>query len=258
MWFPTVPDGQAYLKLISECHAQHADPSIQHSYSTQSPDILSLHQVDYGGGGEGKSRSSLHPDSPFEVSRRSKLSKDMPGPGSRRDKSMSNPSVSHLRPLCVPPAFETLRPLPPALPSTILSPLPTPAIAGTPHLPISLSTNPSSFQDHQSQGLTGDALSIDYPESQDPGDLHSQLSLSPGHKNSIEWAPSANSCTKCKSRWSTRLQNPIIRYGGQQEIPEHGVSALQETGHLRGSNVTPGSSGQSFDGFRLTPMRFQR
>lgn len=256
MWFLTVPDGQPYLKLIPECHALHAVPSIQHSYDTQLLGNLTLHQIG-AGGGEGKSASSIHPDSPFEVSRRSKVSKAMHKRGSCRDQAISKPSVLHLPPLRTPPAIETLRSLPPALPSTILRPLPTIAFAGMSHLPISPSTRPCAFQDQQSQGLTGNAMSIDYPESQDPGDLHSRISLSPAHKDSIERSPSANLCTEFNNQWPTRLQKPILRYEGQQEISRRGVPALQEIGHSRGFNSIPESYGQSFYGFRFTSIPFQ-
>ena len=147
---------------------------------------------------------------------------------------MSKPSISHL-PLRAPPALETLRPLPPALPSTILRPLPTIAFASTPRLPISLSTSPCSLQDQQSQGITSGAMSIDNPEG-----LHSQLPLSLAHTTSIEWGPSAKLCR------STHLHKPIMRYARQRAILEHGVPALQATGHSRTFNRTPESSGQSF------------
>jgi len=257
MWFPIAPDGQAYPNLIPECHARHADPSIQHSYDTQSLANLSLHQID-AGRGAGKCSSSIHPEPPFEESRRSKASKDMHKPGFSRDQAMSELPVPHLRPLRGPPAPETLKPLPPALPSTILRPPPTPAFAGMLHLPIYPSTSPSSFQGQPSQGLTGDAMSIDHPESQDPGDRHSQLSLSPAHKNSLERALSLNLSTEFKNLLPTRLHKPIIRDGRQQAVPGHGISALQETGHFRGFDRTPESPGQSFCGFHFTSMSFQR
>lgn len=254
MWFLIVPDGRPYLELIPECHPLHADPSIQNSYDTQLLGNLSLHQIG-AGGGEGKSSSSIHLDSPFEVSRRSKVSKSMHNLGPCRDQAISKPSVLHLPPLRTPPANETLRSLPPALPSTILRPLPTIAFAGMSHPPISPSTSPCPFQDQQSQGLTGNAMSIDYPG---PEDLHSRLSLSPAHKDSIDWALSDNIFTEFSSQWSARLQKPIMRYGGQQEISGPEFPALQETGHSGGFNSTPESSGQSFYGFRFTSMRFRR
>src|SRR5258706_14617415 len=169
MWFPTVSDDQEHLKLNPDCHARHADPSTQHSYDTQSLDNLSLHQIG-SGGGEGKSSLSIHPESPFEVRRRSKVSEHMQKLGPRRDQAMSKPSVSPLPPNRAPPAPETLRPPPPAPPSPLLRPLPTMDFASTPHLPISLNARPCSFQDQQSQGITDDTMRIDYPESKCPGD----------------------------------------------------------------------------------------
>jgi hypothetical protein len=163
-----------------------------------------------------------------------------------QDRAMFDLSVSPLRPFRAPPAIETLRPLPPALPSTILRPLPTLAFASMPCLPIPLSTGPCSLRDQQSQGLTDNAMGIDCPESQGPESLHSQLPLSAAHKNSIAWGLSANLSTGFTRQCPTHLHKPIMRYQRQQAVPEHGVPAFQEKGDSRGFNRTPESSGQFF------------
>ena len=210
------------------------------------------------GGGGGQSSPSIHPESPFEVSRHSKVSNDMHKLGPRRDQAMSKPSVSHLPTHHPPPALETLRPPPPSLPSPLLRPPPTLAFASMLHLPISLNTSPCSFQDQQLQGLTSDTTRIGYPESKGPGDLHSQLPLSPAHKNLVERGPPANLCTQCKSQRSMRPQAPIMRHGRQEVTPEPGIAALQETGHSRDFNITPESPSQSFYGSHYISMLFQR
>ena len=210
------------------------------------------------GGREGKSSSSIHPESPLEVNRRSKVSNDVHKLGPRRDQAMSKPSVSHLPPLRPPPTLETLRPSHPPLHSPLLRPPPALAFASTPHQPICLNASHCSFQDQQMQGLTSDTMRIGYPESKVPGDLHSQLPLSPAHKKVMERVPPANLCTQCESQWSTHPQAPIMRHRGQQVTPEHGVPALQENGRSRGFNSTPESPGKSFYGFHFISMQFQR
>ena len=210
------------------------------------------------GGEEGKSSSSIHPESPFEVSRRSKVSNDVHKLGQSRDQAMSKPSVSHLPPVRPPLKLKILGLPPPSLPSPILRPLPTLAFASMPHLPIFLDAIPCSFQDQQLQGFTPDTMRIDHPESKGPGDPHSQPPLSPAHKNLIERGQSANLCAQSKSQWSTRPQAPMMRHGRQQVTPEHGIPALQESGHSRGFNSTPESPGESFYGSHFISTRFQR
>ena len=245
MWFPIVPDDQERLQLIPDCHAWRADPPIQHSYDTQSLDNVSLHQIG-ADGGESKSSLSVHPQSPFEVRRRSKVSRHMHKLVPRRDQAMSKPPVSHLPPHRAPPALEALGARPPAPPSPLLRPLPTMAFTSTPHLPLSLNARPYSFPDQQLQGLTGSTMRFDYPDfKKGPRDLHPQLPLSPAHKNSIERAPSANLCTQRKNQWSTLSQTPTMRHGIQQVTPQYGAPAVQETEHSRGFNRPPESSGQS-------------